>query len=358
MRWHWFILLIISIALAACGMVEVQGQILNPSESVSSQTAAVQPPTEAPTSAPTDTPAPPQLSFEAVTYQDKEAGFAFEYPSDWGIGYTENQSRGKIVQLQDASGPRLDIVVLLWDPKHDLPAFVEVRKIAWESSGITIQQEGSVTLTSGQEAEYYIVEGQDGDQGFFFFSTLGDRYLQLSGNDDVALMEEIAGTVRLFEPSEPVSESTETVVAGEPFDCFKVSDQSENWVPCNVIDGIRSRNLYALHGYMANPFVIVYWGSESRSDTPKGITEELQSYRLPQDPYAPMTFTADRDAFPPLAGTPVEDLLGPDVNPVLVLYSEGWGTDGLGAALLYFAQNTQGKLYWYALVISGTHFDK
>jgi hypothetical protein len=358
MNKQWLILLVISLIVAACGTVDVRGQVLNPSESVSSQTAAVQPPTETPTAVPTDTPTAPGLSFEATTYQDDEAGFAFEHPSDWGVGYTENQSRGSVVQLQDATGPRLDIVVLLWDPKHDLPAFIEIRKTAWESSGMTIQEEKSITLTSGQEAAYFIVEGQDGSQGFFFFTTLGDRYLQLSGNGDVALLEEIAGTVRLFEPSEPVSESTETAVEGEPFDCFKVTDQSENWVPCNVIDGIRSRNLSALHGYMANPFIIGYWGSEGRSDTPVGITEELQRYRLPQDPSSPMTFTADRDVFPPLAGTPVEKLFGPDVNPVLVLYSEGWGTDGLGAALLYFAQNTQGKLYWYALVISGTHFDK
>jgi hypothetical protein len=224
MNKQWLILLVISLTVAACGMIDVQGQILNPAESVASQTAVIQIPTEAPTAtptpAPTETLAATQLSFEVTTYRDDEAGFAFEYPADWGIGLKENQSRGTIVQLQDVSGPRLDIVILLWDPKGDLPAFLEVRKVAWESSGIAIQEEHIITLTDGQIAMSYIVEGQEGDQGFFFFTTLGDRYLQLSGGGDMALLAEIAQTVRLIEPP-----STE----GEPLDCFKVTDQSELW---------------------------------------------------------------------------------------------------------------------------------
>jgi hypothetical protein len=55
---------------------------------------------------------------------------------------------------------------------------------------------------------------------------------------------------------------------------------------------------------------------------------------------------------------PVEVMFGPDEDVTLVIYSEGWGVDGEGAALLYFAENSEGELYWYAMVYSGTHFDK
>ena len=72
----------------------------------------------------------------------------------------------------------------------------------------------------------------------------------------------------------------------------------------------------------------------------------------------PMTFTIDRNAFPPLAGAPVDDLFGPDVNVVLVIYSEGWGLDGQGAVLLYFVDDAGGKTYWHSMAVSGTHFDK
>jgi hypothetical protein len=351
MNKRWFILLMLSLAVAACGMIEVEGQILDPTENAATQFTTMQVPTEAPTAIPTAMPTEPQLSFEAVTYQDEEAGFAFEHPADWGVGFQETQSRGYVMQLQDSSGPRLDVVVLMWEPIQDLPAFLEVRKTAWESSDIAIQEEQTVTLENGQEAVYYVVEGRDGSKGFFFFTTLTDRYLQLSGSGDVSLLAEIARTVRLIEP-------VDTSITGEPLDCFKVTDQSELWVPCNAIDGIRSRNLSALHGFMASPFVIGYWGSEGRSDSPAGITEELQRYRLPQDPSMPMTFTTDRDAFPPLAGTPVEVLFGPDVDVALVIYSEGWGLNGQGAALLYFAEDPEGELYWYAMAYSETHFDK
>jgi hypothetical protein len=351
MNKRWFILLIVSMSVAACGMIEVEGQILDPTDSAATQITTMQAPTDVPTVAPTDTPMGLKLSFEAVTYQDEDAGFAFEYPTDWGVGFQETQSRGYVVQLQDADGPRLDVVVLLWDPKGDLPAFLEVRKTAWGSSDITVQEEQTIKLANGQEGVYYIVEGRDGSQGFFFFTNLYDRYLQLSGSGDVVLLTEIVQTVRLFEPEKEE-------VEGEPIECFTVTDQSELWVPCNVIGGIRSRNVAALPSWMADPFTIGYWGSEGRTDTPFGIIEELQTSRLPQDPSSSMTFTADREAFPHLAGMPVEVMFGPDDDVALVIYSEGWGLDGKGAALLYFAEDAEGKLYWHAMVYSGTHFDE
>jgi hypothetical protein len=40
------------------------------------------------------------------------------------------------------------------------------------------------------------VEGSNGAQGYFFFTTVGDDYLALRGRGDLALLAEIAGTVR------------------------------------------------------------------------------------------------------------------------------------------------------------------
>jgi hypothetical protein len=349
------VLLVLGLVLAGCGMVEVQGQIVDPTENVATRMSTSQDPTEVPTDVPTEIPpeAPteiPAVSFEAVTYQDDEAGFAFEYPSNWGIGFQETQSRGYVKQLQDATGPRLDVVVLLWDPKGDLPAYLEVRRSAFESSG-TIVEEKSLNLENGREAATFLVEGVDGNQGFFFITTLHDRYLQLSGSGDLELLAEIARTVRVIEP---VKETVE----GEPIECFTVREGDNLWVPCNVIDTIRSRNLAAGPSWMADPFTIGYWGSEGRTDSPSNIMQELSTSRLPEDASTPMTFTADREAFPPLAGMPVEVMFGPDQDVALVIYSEGWGLDGQGAALLYFAEDAEGDLYWYAIVYSGTHFDK
>ena len=155
------------------------------------------------------------------------------------------------------------------------------------------------------------------------------------------------------DPPPPTEEPTPTVL-----DCSAPALDSSEWVACNVIDGVRSRNLAALHGYMADPFIIGYWGSEGRSASPAEITAELEQYLLPADPATPITFTADRGQFPPLAGQPPETLFGPDVNVAIILYSEGWGPDGLGAALLYIAQDGSGAYYWHGIGYSGAHFDK
>jgi hypothetical protein len=129
-------------------------------------------------------------------------------------------------------------------------------------------------------------------------------------------------------------------------------------VACNVVDGIVSRNLAALHGYMADPFTIGYWGSEGRSDSPAGITPELAQNRLPADPASPMTFTTERAFFPPLAGLAPEEMLGPEVDAVMIIYSEGWGEDGSGAALLLIAREDSGEYCWQGMVCSEGHFDK
>jgi hypothetical protein len=354
MQKRWILVFVLGLALSACGMIEVQGQIIDPTESVGTQITTRQEPTEEPTEVPTEaltkTPEVPAPSFDAVTYRDAEAGFEFDYPSDWGIGFQERHSRGYFVQLEDIEGMRLEATVYLWDPKGDLPAYLEVRRRAFESSG-NIVEENSMTLTNGQEAVTFLVESLDGNQSFIFITTLHDRYLQLSGGGDLELLREIAGTVRLFDP-------VKEVIQGEPIECFTVMQEDDLWVPCNVIDALRSRNLAAGPGWMANPFTIGYWGSEGRTDTPDNIMLELQTSRLPQDPAMPMTFTADREAFPPLSGMPPEVMFGPDLNVTFIVYSEGWGLDGKGAALLYFVENEVGDIQWYAIAYSNTHFDK
>jgi hypothetical protein len=71
-----------------------------------------------------------------------------------------------------------------------------------------------------------------------------------------------------------------------------------------------------------------------------------------------MAFTTVPGQFPPLAGQSAAELLGPDHNIVLVIYSEGWGLDGQGAALLFIAQNQAGRYYLPGMVYSSGHFDK
>jgi hypothetical protein len=91
---------------------------------------------------------------------------------------------------------RLDATVQLWEPTGDLEAFLAQRRGAWDASGITIISQGTWTLSDGRAAVDFVVEGSDGAQAYFFFTTIGDKYLVLSGSGDLDLLAGIAHTVR------------------------------------------------------------------------------------------------------------------------------------------------------------------
>ncbi len=136
-------------------------------------------------------------------------GIEFDYPAGWAFDGGEHQSRGYFIQLYSwdwkpgdpieplpVGGTVLSVTVQLWDPKNDLEAFINQRKLAWDSSGISILSEERVLLTGNRPAAQFIVQGIDGSQAFFLLTTNGEDYLVLSGNGDLNLLAEIAHTLR------------------------------------------------------------------------------------------------------------------------------------------------------------------
>ena len=157
---------------------------------------------------PTETPLP-QPAFDATTYRDGEAGFEFDYPAGWTFDPGERQSRGYYVQFYSwdwqpgnpidplpDGGTVLSVTVQLWDPKNDLEALINQRKLAWDASGISIISEERLFLVGDRPAAQFIVQGVDGAQAFFLLTTNGEDYLVLSGNGDLSLLAEIAHTVK------------------------------------------------------------------------------------------------------------------------------------------------------------------
>lgn len=351
-RFSVLLLLPVAIVLAACG--GAAPEVTETSPAPSTTLAATLPPPAAeptatvePTVTPTTAPTAAPLSYQAQTFRYEAAGFEMDIPADWTLPEPMVVGdRGTVVQFTDATGPRLDVTLLQWDPRHDLAAFIETRKAAWEASGMSILSEEELMLPGDLPAVRFVVQSATGEQAFFFFTTAGERYLQLSGSGDLALLAEISQTLRLIQS------------AAEALDCAQPAEATVELVACNVMDGIRSRNLSALHSFMSDPFTIGYWGSEGRSASPAEITAELMTSRLPVDPATPLSFTADRSQFPPLAGQPPETFFGPDVKIVMVIYSRGWGTDGHGSALLFFAQDDAGSYTWHSLIYSDRDFDR
>lgn len=141
-------------------------------------------------------------------------------------------------------------------------------------------------------------------------------------------------------------------------DCSTTTpEEGLKWTICNVRDSILSRNTQPLPGYMTDPFTIGYWQSEGVTRSRDEAFAEITGTHL-SSTWGQESFTLDRADFPPLFGTPPEMMFGPDDQPDGILYSEGWGADGQGAALLYFKQVSDGSYKFYAIVIAPGHFDK
>lgn len=58
-----------------------------------------------------------------------------------------------------------------------------------------------------------------------------------------------------------------------------------------------------------------------------------------------------------LNGVDPEDLVPPDVQIAKILFSQGWGSEGKGEALLYIGQKADGSYTWEAIIIAHYGFD-
>lgn len=117
-------------------------------------------------------------------------------------------------------------------------------------------------------------------------------------------------------------------------------------------------NYYPFTYTMGNPFVIGYWRSEGVSYPREQALETLKAGMFPA-PGAGV-FISDPAFFPALDGTPLNALWGPEVQVAANLYSQGWGTDGRGEAILVVARcsgDSDVGYYWYGLLYAMNGFD-
>jgi len=204
MKQNALLLFVLAISLAACAAPAT----ITP--------APISAPIEINTSAPnapaTEAPVEPQgklraPSFESQTYINEAVGFALEYPAQWTVQETvlgERASQSVLLSSPAVADlatvpngeTRVAVIVYQWDPKNDLAAFVETRKAAWESSGFTILDEEPLTLDLGLNAVRFTVQTSDGLIVPFLFSAIGDHYLSISGEGDLAIVEEIMQYLR------------------------------------------------------------------------------------------------------------------------------------------------------------------
>ena len=148
----------------------------------------------------------PAAPFESQAYVNETAGFALDIPTGWTVNEMVVGDRGSQVQFLSSpdlaeapvvppGGTRVNATIYQWDPKNDLVAFVANQKTAWESSGITIVEEEQLVLEQGLPAVRFRVQAPDAEL-IYLMTALHDRYLVLSGEGDLNLVDDIVQRVR------------------------------------------------------------------------------------------------------------------------------------------------------------------
>jgi len=195
-------------AVAACSPAISQTDLPSP------EITTVIPATFAPThtSFPTNTPALLQTSFESTVYRDEPSGFELDYPAAWTAetpqiggdrGYftlltSWQHAPGELPEGIPPGGTTMSIDVLQWDPKNALDEYVDTRKQGWAASGFEILSEKQLMLEEDWPAARFLIRTPE-ETTFFFATTIGEKYLVLSGSGDLETLEEISRTIRYIE---------------------------------------------------------------------------------------------------------------------------------------------------------------
>jgi len=70
----------------------------------------------------------------------------------------------------------------------------------YDASGIPVAPQEGWTLGDGRVADSFVLTGADGTLSYAFITTAGDKYLTISGEGNLALVAELAPTVRPILP--------------------------------------------------------------------------------------------------------------------------------------------------------------
>jgi hypothetical protein len=90
--------------------------------------------------------------------------------------------------------------VNLWEP-NNLDGYAGKHEESWLHTGSTIASREEWMLAGDHRTIRYLTQPLSGGRHFVLITTVGDRYLRLSGSGDLDLLAEIARTVRFFDPT-------------------------------------------------------------------------------------------------------------------------------------------------------------
>lgn len=360
------------------------------------------------TTEPTATPTPDGSQFW-VEMQDPQYAVRFAVPCYWEVSfpaaypesgsgisysirnYTEEYAlsfpRGEGVF--EAGGIKIDMSFMngpFWgaDAGTSLSEFVAALYGGVPDISVLETEEQTI---NGQPALRVTTEGTFGIGQFYLFAVSDEVYLLVGPNTEALDAPDVLGVLNSIALTPDVAVAIPDVVPDDPplgllAPCMGITElpTSPDGLPAGcktlsfaTVEELRSgleaylnaANTGGLaYEYVNEPFAVGLWQSEGQEMGRNEFFGRLANsyYRFQAESIAEgkpsqLTFTTDPDEFPPMNGMPAEGMFGPDVNIAEVIYSEGWGQDGNGAALIYLAEDDCGKYYWHGLIFSEGHFD-
>jgi hypothetical protein len=146
------------------------------------------------------------------------------------------------------------------------------------------------------------------------------------------------------------------IAEGQPANLSGPDESTADTIPADadllatLPEALVNGDYTTLEEMMGDPFIMGYWLSESQALTPVEAIEQLQLNLLP-DP-AKVTFTDDPSLFPDLGEFDPRLAFGPGDQMVNLIYSKGWGSDGMGEAFLAIGIKADGVQYWPGIIYS------
>jgi len=392
------------VAASGCGLSEAGIETQAPSTATTEpdKTPVVDPSAMVENPSPTETPLS-DSGFSAYWSEaiDNRTGIRFAVPCFWevqiptldpsGLGaffvrnYDEEFVLSKPRGIVWGTGAVKIDFIYIQGSSTGLPADADLADVAGSlgdaSTEMLVTEE---IVINGQEALRFTSQGtfDESPRQSYIFRLDGDLYLLFGVNPGEEVQStDVQGILNSIAPTDEASVQIPDVLPGpapegisapclndmgtrsdtESFSgnlpCVAPVAGSAEGLACQLQDALLARDLDLLRSMMRDPFAIGYWQSEGVDRSLDAASAELDRYNLPADTSG-LTFTTDRSLFPPLFGMPPENMFGPDVDVTLVIYSEGWAEDSLGAALLYIVDTGAGSFTWHGMVIGPIGLDR
>lgn len=121
-------------------------------------------------------------------------------------------------------------------------------------------------------------------------------------------------------------------------------------------EALATHDMSALEQLMGERFTLALWRSLGIELAPAEAVQRLRSDLLASATPLRWDEPSEEKLTQMLEGTDPWTVWGPAVKVAAVLYSEGWGTDGKGQALLVVAERREGGFYWHGLLYAAQGF--